>query len=89
VSREVLHTVTKCISKGESIVIRLKDTVKRRAHRCRVITSNRAFDEKNLGGGWYKYVKERKIKVGDRLLFVFEESPMYMSVKVVNRTRRR
>jgi len=52
-------------------------------YKCKLITAGRNPDEKSLGGGWYKFVKDRHLEEGDLLRCELDRPPKVMFVEVV------
>jgi hypothetical protein len=54
-------------------------------YKCRLNTAERNKDEKALGRGWSKFVKDRRLKEGDKLIFDLDRPPRVLFVHVVRR----
>jgi len=48
--------------------------------RCKIKKSNRIPPEYSLGGEWYSFVKNLKLKVGDKLGFGMDNPPTHIQV---------
>jgi hypothetical protein len=63
----------------------LVDLEVEKEYRCRLNTAERNKGEKSLGRGWFKFVKDRRLQEGDKLIFELDRPPTALFVDVVHR----
>jgi hypothetical protein len=49
-------------------------------YKCEVIKNEENWDDKSVGTGWFDYIREKNLKVGDRLVITVESPPKNMFV---------
>jgi hypothetical protein len=75
--------VRAAIGDKETLILQSEESL--RLTKCKVVTSTRYNhgEEKHLTTGWYNFITENNINVGDKLLFTFNQSQTMMRVKIV------
>jgi hypothetical protein len=55
--------------------------------KCKIITTKRDDKqvEKHLTSEWYQFVRQKKLKVGDKLIFQLSDPTKFMHVEIVRR----
>jgi hypothetical protein len=65
--------------------MKLVDLNTDREYMCRLNTAERNKAEKALGRGFFKFVKDRRLREGDKLYFELDRPPNVLFVHVVRR----
>ncbi|XP_058750033.1 uncharacterized protein LOC131623036 [Vicia villosa] len=56
-------------------------------YECKILKSNRKYVEMYLGYGWYAFVQDRKLKVGDKVVFNYNSDQEILYARVERKVK--
>jgi hypothetical protein len=77
-----LQISLQCFYCQQSSINLIDDDVGKK-YECEIIKTKGNWDEKKLQKGWYDYIDEKELKIGDRLILTVDSPPKNLFVSVI------
>jgi hypothetical protein len=77
-----MHISQKCFYSQQSFINLIDDDVGKK-YECDIIKTEGNWDVKKLQNGWYDYIEEKDLKIGDRLIITVDSPPNNIFVSVI------